>query len=101
MLAAALLLPHLDIVHAHQIATVVQVVFEVAVLKVREAQGSPSNAAASESRRKRCRTYEILKHQSEAAFGVDDVVKRDDVGVFQVLQQRHWMKHKVGTETLP
>lgn len=87
--------------HAHQIATVVQVVFEVAVLKVREAQGPPSNAAASQSRRRRCRTHKILEHQREAAFGVDDVVERDDVGVFQVLQQRHWEKHKVGTETLP
>lgn len=86
--------------HAHQIPTVVQVVFEVTVLKVREAQGSQSNAAASESRRKCCRTHEILKHQREAAFGVDDVVKRHDVGVFQVLQQRHWKKHNVETERL-
>lgn len=35
--ADAALQPHLDIVHAHQIPTVVQVVFEVTVLKGRDA----------------------------------------------------------------
>ena len=33
----------------------------------------------------RC-THQILKDQREAALGVDDVVQRDDVGMFQVLQ---------------
>lgn len=31
---------------------------------------------------------------------MDEVVKRDDVGVFQVLQQRHWKKHKVSESRL-
>lgn len=89
------MLPHLDVVHAHQIATVVQIVFEVAVLKVRDAQRLAVKGGGSAVEAECCRTHEILKHQREAALRVDDVVKRDDVGVFQVLQQRHWKKHNL------
>lgn len=34
--------------------------------------------------------YQVLKDEHEALVGVDDVVERDDVGVFEVLQQRHY-----------
>jgi len=36
-----------------------------------------------------CAPHQILKHQREGFLRVDDVVKRDYVGVFQILQQRH------------
>lgn len=34
-------------------------------------------------------THQVLEDQSQALVSVDDVVQGDDVGMFQVLQQRH------------
>lgn len=39
--------------------------------------------------RKPPRTHQVLKDEGEGTLRVDDVVQGDDVGVFQVLQQRH------------
>lgn len=33
------------------------------------------------------RSYQVLEDEHQALVGVDDVVQRDDVGVFEVLQQ--------------
>ena len=35
-------------------------------------------------------THQVFKDQCQRALGVDDVVEGDDVGVLEVLQQRHW-----------
>lgn len=84
---------HLDVMHAHEIPTVVQVLFKVTVLEDTTAKVFTLKCVHKwgqhllNSCTLNCRcTHEILKHQSEAALGVDDVVQCDDVGVFQVLQ---------------
>lgn len=80
-----LLVAHLDIVHAHQISTVVQVLFEVAVLS-RQATVFRGHRVFEIRWWAFCQsTHKILKDQREAEFCVDDVVQGHDVGMFQVL----------------
>lgn len=38
------------------------------------------------------KSHQVLEHQCERLVRVDDIVQRHDVGMFQVLQQRHWSK---------
>jgi len=48
------------------------------------------------SRRKPPQTHQVLEDEGEGAFRVDDVVEGHDVGVLQVLQQRHCKEKRLG-----
>lgn len=80
--AGRLLVAHLDVVHTHEISTVVQVLFEVTVLEdssyivcvlMRKPSGQVHTWIEAIIRRRGC-THKILKDQCEAAFCVDNVV---------------------------
>ena len=44
-------------------------------------------------------THQVLKHQCQALVSVDDVVEGDDVGVLQVLEERHCREKEKQKET--
>lgn len=77
------------------VSTVVQILFQIFILtktsttKVYYTQIIGPGSACVCLRLCVCVSYQILKHQCEGLLCVDDVVKCDNVGVFQVLQQRH------------
>ena len=41
------------------------------------------------------RTNQVLEHESEYFSRVYDVMQCHDVGMFQILQQRHWKDHNI------
>lgn len=87
---------HLHIVHIHQVPAVIEVLFEVVVLQREAPIGLSIPCAPLPARRGAAPTgtHQVLEDQGEGALRVDDVVQGDDVGVLEVLQQRHWWEKR-------
>lgn len=76
---------HLHVVHIHDVSTVVHVLLQILVLRERIAIVSHRHHQNTFSFTRQ-QPYQVLKDEHEALVSVDNVVQRDDVGVFEVLQ---------------